>query len=315
MSDGASRTAGADDGGETGIVVRHLRREIEVLPVAGGGAVRCFLRAAVPPVVTGDRVRLARAAEDPGRGVILALLPRTRLLARHTARGLRPVCANLDLLLVTLAPAPAPHADLLDRYLLAAALDDLEVLVVVNKADALDAAAAAELEALLAPRRGLGIPVLEVSARSGAGLEALRDRLRGRTAAFVGQSGVGKSSLLNALVPDAAAETGELSARRNRGRGRGRHTTSNTRLYRTGESVLVDSPGIREFAPAVPDAATLAAGFPEIAAAAAHCRFRDCHHGEEPDCGVRAALAAGDVDASRLASFRLLRETLLAPPR
>lgn len=314
-SERLERGTSTETGGETAIVVSHLRREIEVLPDDGADTVRCFLRATVAPVVTGDRVLLERDDEDPGRGVIVALLPRRRLLARHTARGLRPVCANLDLLMVTIAPAPAPHADLVDRYLLAAALDDLEAMIVVNKADTVTAAGRAELDALLAPRRALGIAVVEVSAHSGAGLDALRGAIDGRAAAFVGQSGVGKSSLLNALVPGAAAETGALSGRLNKGRGRGRHTTSTTRLYRSGEGLIVDSPGIREFAPDVPDEATLTQGFPEIAAAAEHCRFSDCHHEREPDCAVHAALRAGTLDASRLASFRMLREALLSPAR
>lgn len=319
----ARRERAAEGGEETGIVVRHLRREIEVLASTGGDRVRCFLRATVPPVVTGDEVLFERDGgsdedsdeESTKRGVIVALLPRRRLLARHTAKGLRPVCANLDLLLVTLAPAPAPHADLVDRYLLAAALDDLEALLVVNKADTIDADDRAELDALLTPRRALGISLLEVSARTGAGLDDLRAALRGRSAAFVGQSGVGKSSLINALVPGADAETGTLSARSNRGRGRGRHTTSTTRLYRSGEGLIVDSPGIREFAPDVPDEATLLRGFPEIAALAERCRFSDCRHEAEPDCAVRAALAAGELDATRLASLRMLRETLLEAAR
>ena len=137
--------------------------------------------------------------------------------------------------------------------------------------------------------------------------------IRARSAAFVGQSGVGKSSLINALVPDADAETGALSERRNRGRGRGRHTTSTTRLYRSGDALIIDSPGIREFAPDVPDEATLTRGFPEIDALAARCRFSDCRHEDEPGCAVTAALEAGTLDASRLASYRMLREALLSP--
>ena len=310
--------AAGEDAGERGVVVSHLRREIEVL-TADGGTLRCFLRATVAAVVTGDAVLFERDADAPDRGVVVARLPRSSLLARHTARGLRPVCANLDLLLVTIAPAPAPHADLVDRYLLAARLDDLDVAIVVNKTDTLDEAGRTELDALLDPRRALGddarVPVVEVSAHSGAGLDALRALVHRRTAAFVGQSGVGKSSLINALLPEAGAETGALSGRRNRGRGRGRHTTSTTRLYRTTDGVIVDSPGIREFAPDVPDEATLARGFPEIAAAAEACRFTDCRHEQEPDCAVRAAVADGRIDATRLASLALLRSELLAAPR
>jgi ribosome biogenesis GTPase len=318
--DGADADApdAGERGGQRGVVVSHLRREIELL-TADGDTTRCFLRATVPAVVTGDAVLFERETDEAARGVVVARLPRASLLARHTARGLRPVCANLDLLLVTIAPAPAPHADLVDRYLLAAHLDDLDVAIVVNKADTLEGTTRAELDALLEPRRHLGptvrVPVVEVSAHSGAGLDELRALVEGRTAAFVGQSGVGKSSLINALAPGAGAETGALSGRRNRGRGRGRHTTSTTRLYRTGASVIVDSPGIREFAPDVPDEAALVGGFPEIADAAAACRFSDCRHEVEPDCAVRAAVAEGRIAASRVASMHQLRAELLGPAR
>lgn len=305
------RGAVAGDPETVGVVITHFGAELELEPLAGGEHLRCFLRATVDPVVTGDRVLFEHERDEDGtpvprRGVVTARLPRDGLLARHTARGLKPVCANLDVLVVVLAPEPAPHADLLDRYLLAAALDELDVLLVLNKAE-LPAASAPALAALLAPYPALGVPVLRVSADTGAGLDALRTRLAGRAAALVGQSGVGKSSLLNALVPGAGAEVGTLSTRRNRGRGRGRHTTSVTRLYRLDGGVLVDSPGIRAFEPDVPTPEALAAGFPEVADFAVACRFRDCRHENEPGCAVRAAIAAGTVAASRLASWQLLR--------
>lgn len=296
---------------EPGVVVSHLRGEIEVRADAGAPrTLRCFVRTALPPLVTGDRVRFRREDDAADRGVIEALDPRRTLLARHTPRGLRGVCANLDVLLVTFAPQPAPHADLVDRYLLAAELCELEAVLVVNKLDTASDADRTQLEALIAPRARLGVQAVEVSAQSGLGLDALRAAIGARSAAFVGQSGVGKSSLLNALVPEADAETGDLSARSNRGRSRGRHTTSTTRLYETGNALIVDSPGIREFVPDVPDARTLTAGFVEIARAAQRCRFGDCRHDREPDCGVREALDAGEIDPSRLASFFLLRDEL-----
>ena len=297
----------SDDGGETGVVVSHLRREVEVAPGRGGDPVRCFLRATTDPVVSGDRVLFERDETDPSRGVIVARLPRLALLSRHTPKGLRPVCANLDLLLITVAPEPAPHPDLIDRYLLAANLDELDAAIVINKAD-LDPAG--RIDELLSVYPDLGVPVVRASALEGTGLTDLRALLAGRAAAFVGQSGVGKSSLINALVPDADADTGTLSGRRNRGRARGRHTTSTTRLYRTDDAVIIDSPGIREFVADIPDEAALAQGFPEIAEAAARCRFRDCRHDSEPDCAVRAKLTEGRIAASRVHSWRLLRTEL-----
>lgn len=296
---------------EAGVVVRHLRGEIEIRADAGvPRSLRCFVRNALPPLVTGDRVRFRRDDDDADRGVVEALDPRRTLLARHTTRGLRGICANLDVLLVTFAPQPAPHADLVDRYLLAAELCALEPVLVVNKSDAASDADRVLLEALIAPRSALGVQAFEVSAHSGLGLRALEAAIGTRSAAFVGQSGVGKSSLLNALIPDAGAETGDLSTRTNRGRSRGRHTTSTTRLYEMERGLLIDSPGIREFIPDIPDVRALTAGFSEIASAAQRCRFGDCRHEREPDCGVRDALEAGEIDPGRLASFFLLRDEL-----
>lgn len=296
---------------ETGVVVRHLRGEIEIRADAGmPRSLRCFVRNALPPLVTGDRIRFQRDDDAADRGVIEALDPRRTLLARHTPRGLRGICANLDILLVTFAPQPAPHADLIDRYLLAAELCGLTPVLVVNKSDAATDADRVQLEALIEPRTALGVQAIEVSAHSGLGLHFLQAAIGTRSAAFVGQSGVGKSSLLNALVPDAGAETGELSIRSNRGRSRGRHTTSTTRLYETERGLIIDSPGIREFVPDIPDARALTAGFREIARAAQRCRFGDCRHEQEPDCGVRDALEAGEIDPGRLASFFLLRDEL-----
>ncbi|MEE4360290.1 MAG: ribosome small subunit-dependent GTPase A [Pseudomonadales bacterium] len=312
-------TATATGAAEVGVVITHFRGEVEVQAIRDGEPLRCFLRATAESVVTGDRVLFERARDEqgrsvPGRGVVTARLPRDSLLARHTARGLRPVCANLDLVLITIAPEPAPHADLVDRYLLAAAMDHMDAAIVLNKADH-PAAASSAITALLDVYEDLGLPVLRVSAATGAGLDALSDLIEGSSAAFVGQSGVGKSSLINALAPEAAAQVGTLSERRNRGRARGRHTTSTTRLYRRGRGVIVDSPGIREFVPDVPDPASLALGFPEIVAAAEACRFRDCRHDQEPDCAVRAALARGTIHRSRLDSFILLRDEALARSR
>lgn len=305
------RHASDEAGGTLAIVISHFRKEVEVEPLnRPGERLRCFLRATVGAVVTGDRVLLDMDADDDNRGVIVGRLPRHSLLSRHTERGERPICANLDRLLITIAPEPAPHVDLIDRYLVAAYIDGLAVTLVLNKADL--ASEQAELDSLLDLYRGLGVPVIVTSAVRSSGLDALAATLQGTAAALVGQSGVGKSSLINALLPEARAEVGDLSQKRNRGRSRGRHTTTTSRLYRLAGGLIIDSPGIREFTPGIPDLATLTAGFPEIDRAAIDCRFRDCRHEQEPDCAVQAQLQAGLIDARRWQSYRQLRATLTA---
>jgi ribosome biogenesis GTPase len=245
-----------------------------------------------------------RLAEDGDTVLAVEALPRQTLLERQTVRGTRPICANLDTLLITFASAPAPHGDLLDPLLAAAFDAGLEPWLLHNKCDL----ASPEAEGLHQELEALGFRVFRLSAQAGDGIEALHAALQGRRAAFAGQSGVGKSSLLNALVPEAAAKVGSLSERLNRGLGRGRHTTSVVRLYPLGatltDGTLIDAPGLRRFVPLPVSAWALARTFPDVAAAAEHCRFRDCAHDQEPGCGVQAALADGTLSAERATRYR-----------
>lgn len=283
------------------IVLSHLGHELLVAPEPSLAPTRCALRSALPPLVAGDEVRLA---EDGDTVLAVEALPRQTLLERQTARGTRPICANLDTLLITFASAPAPHGDLLDPLLAAAFDAGLEPWLLHNKCDL----ASPEAEGLHQELEALGFRVFRLSAQAGEGIEALHAALQGRRAAFAGQSGVGKSSLLNALVPEAAAKVGSLSERLNRGLGRGRHTTSVVRLYPLGATLtdgsLIDAPGLRRFVPLPVSAWALARTFPDVAAAAEHCRFRDCAHDQEPGCGVQAALADGTLSAERATRYR-----------
>jgi len=283
------------------IVLSHLGHELLVAPEPSLAPTRCALRSALPPLVSGDAVRLA---EDGDTVLAVEALPRQTLLERQTARGTRPICANLDTLLITCASAPAPHGDLLDPLLAAAFDAGLEPWLLHNKCDL----ASPEAEGLHQELEALGFRVFRLSAQAGEGIEALHAALQGRRAAFAGQSGVGKSSLLNALVPEAAAKVGSLSERLNRGLGRGRHTTSVVRLYPLGatltDGTLSDAPGLRRFVPLPVSAWALARTFPDVAAAAEHCRFRDCAHDQEPGCGVQAALADGTLSAERATRYR-----------
>jgi ribosome biogenesis GTPase len=252
-------------------------------------------------VVCGDRVRCRLDARHEEVHVI-EVLPRRGTLYRSNARGgAEPVVANLTRLLVVLAPLPAPDLFVVDRYLAAASSAELSAMLIVNKSDL---GPSAQLAAELAVYDAAGYPALECSAKSGAGVAAIGAALApGALAALVGQSGVGKSSLVRELLPGAQVDVGELVRREE-----GRHTTTAARLFDLPHgAALIDSPGVRDFAPAVEALDPRSLGFPEIARLAPGCRFTDCRHLREPGCAVRAAEEGGVLAARRYESYRRLR--------
>jgi ribosome biogenesis GTPase len=251
------------------------------------------------PSVCGDYVQCAFDARHEELRIV-AIAPRTGALFRSNARGKGElIAANLSLLLVVVAPLPTPDFFIVDRYLAAAQCAGIRAAVLLNKSElAIDAPVDQELCGYA--RRGNA--VLRVSALTSSGLPELRALLDQQTAVMVGQSGVGKSSLLRALLPHAVASVGALLRD-----DEGRHTTSATRLYALpGGGELIDSPGVRDFAPAIDRLDAPALGFPELAALSAQCRFADCRHLREPDCAVRRAIGEG-VSERRYESYRRLR--------
>ncbi len=252
-------------------------------------------------IVCGDEVAGYRDAHH-AEVHITEVLRRRTVLYRSNTRGLaEAVAANLDALLVVLAALPEPDYFVIDRYLSAAEAAGISAVLVVNKCDL---AQEAQLTAELAVYRGMGYASLAVSAASGSGIAELRAALpAGACAALVGQSGVGKSSLVQLLVPGAEIAVGTLVRDEE-----GRHTTTAARLYELeGGAALIDSPGVRDFAPAVSvlDARTL--GFRDVAALAPGCRFADCRHMREPGCAVQAAAGSAQLSARRYESYRRLR--------
>ncbi|TLX64554.1 ribosome biogenesis GTPase RsgA [Stutzerimonas nosocomialis] len=304
---------GGDLGPEqTGLVIAHFGVQVEVEAQDGelaGSVFRCHLRANLPALVTGDRV--VWRAGNQGIGVIVAQLPRDTELCRPDSRGqLKPVAANVDLIVIVFAPLPEPHANLIDRYLIAAEHAGIQPLLLLNKADLVDAQNQAPLEALLGVYRTLGYPLLEVSARQGLGMDQLRERLNGQVSVFVGQSGVGKSSLVNTLLPGVDTRVGPLSELT----GKGTHTTTTARLFHfPGGGELIDSPGIREFGLGHVSRDDVEAGFIEFRKLLGHCRFRDCKHDREPGCALLKALEDGRIQPQRMASYRHILSTLPEP--
>lgn len=287
---------------QPGLVIAHFGVQVEVEGSEGshaGQTYRCHLRANLPPLVTGDRVVWRAGAE--GVGVIVAQQPRDSELCRPDARGqLKPVAANVDRIVIVFAPIPEPHANLIDRYLVAAEHAGIAPLLLLNKAD-LPAANDVALGEMLGLYERLGYPLLRVSAHGGEGLDRLRAELDGHVSVFVGQSGVGKSSLVNTLLPGTATRVGELSEMT----GKGTHTTTTARLFHfPGGGELIDSPGIREFGLGHVSRDDVEAGFVEFRDLLGRCRFRDCRHDREPGCALLAALEDGRIEAQRMASYR-----------
>ncbi|QLC73564.1 small ribosomal subunit biogenesis GTPase RsgA [Pseudomonas sp. LPB0260] len=301
---------GGDLGPEqVGLVIAHFGVQVEVEAQDGeqrGQVFRCHLRANLPTLVTGDRV--VWRAGNQGIGVIVAQLPRDSELCRPDSRGqLKPVAANVDLIVIVFAPLPEPHANLIDRYLVAAEHAGIRPLLLLNKADLIDTQNGPALEALLAVYRQLGYPLLEVSAHQGDGMEKLKQQLDDHVSVFVGQSGVGKSSLVNSLLPGVDTRVGALSELT----GKGTHTTTTARLFHfPGGGELVDSPGIREFGLVHVSRDDVEAGFIEFHELLGHCRFRDCKHDREPGCALLKALEDGRIHPQRMASYRHILASL-----
>jgi ribosome biogenesis GTPase len=261
-----------------------------------------------------EELRLAVGDEvsfDAASGALLERLPRRTQLARARPTGRRReaaasgeqqvIAANMDrVAIVAAAQAPAFRAGAVDRFMLAAAAGGLQPMLVVNKIDQL---AGGALPREIAEYRGQ-LPLHEVSAASGAGVAELRAALAASRTVLAGHSGVGKSSLINALAPELRLEVGELRRRDQRGR---HTTTAATWVELGGDAVVVDTPGVREIGTGAVDPAWLDAVFPDVQERARECRFGDCAHGAEPSCAVRAAVEAGELAPARLARYRRLR--------
>lgn len=278
-----------------GVVVARHRRHVTVED-ENRLKHRCLVRGRATSPLAGDEVEWTVA--DDGTPIIEKLLPRRSTLIRIDSRG-RPeaIAANVSQMLVVTAPSPNPDWFLVDRYLAAAELTRLSAAVVWNKVDLGPGGDA------LSTYVSIGYPVFRTSTRTGAGIDALAAAMAHRRSVLVGQSGVGKSSLLNALLGEKLQTVGALTGKG----GHGKHTTTTAVLYRGDRSIeLIDSPGVRHYAPHLEPSASVDAGFRELKPLLGQCRFDDCRHIVEPDCAVRAALETGRVAPGRFESYRKL---------
>lgn len=282
------------------VVVRHGGS----LAVEGedGRVHHCLARQNIGHPVCGDRVVWQATGQDDG--VVTAILDRHTVLSRPDYSGRdKPLAANLTHLVVLLAPEPEPSEYLVDQYLVAAELMGVGAMIAFNKVDLLDPRGLTDYRGRLARYQDIGYPIVWISLVEGNGLGSLSDSLAGETSILVGQSGVGKSSLVKALLPDIDIQIGRLS----KTTGFGRHTTSAATCYRLpAGGRLIDSPGVRSFRLGSIEPTDLQRGFRELAPLIGCCRFGDCSHDQEPGCALKQAVLDGRVHPERLANFRHL---------
>lgn len=275
--------------------------------LADGSDMVCLTRGKKSEAACGDIVEIKRTADasagnDSGaQGVIERIMPRRSLLHRSDAFREKLIAANVTQIIVVVAVEPSFSDELLARCLVAAQDQQLDVLIVLNKCDLSEAADAARKR--LKPYSAIGYRVLELSAKQDA--SQLRPFLNDHTSVLVGQSGMGKSTLINALLPDAQAATREISAALDSGK----HTTTHARLYRLDEtSSLIDCPGVQAFGLHHLSFGGIEQGFVEFAQYLGQCRFHDCHHLHEPGCALRDAAVQGAIDARRLELFQQITQ-------
>lgn len=300
------QTPPADDSlylaAEQGLMLSRFGQHADV-ESAQGDVVRCNLRRSLTSAVTGDRVvwRKARQPQGGVEGIIDAIADRNSVLLRPDFYdGLKPVAANIDRIVVVSSVLPEFSCNIIDRYLVAAEVTDIPPLLVINKADMLNEAERDLLEQQLAVYERIGYDYLWVSAHTGLGMDALKALLRQGTSILVGQSGVGKSSMMNSILPDLQLSTRDVSSVS----GLGQHTTTASRLYHLPDGGhLIDSPGIREFGLWHFNPEQVTAGFIEFRDYLGHCKFRDCKHITDPGCAILEAVTDGRISDLRYQSY------------
>jgi len=297
------------DTGQSGIVVARFNKNLTIED-RNGTLMAAVTRKKLPPLVCGDRIRWQMA--DQERAVVIALEDRITLLARPDQRGQhKPMAANISQMIIVSAidkNDPLNFNDgMIDRYLVTAETLDIKPVILINKTDLVDTPILNQIYNHFRLYQDIGYPVLYTSNPQHRGYDDLTQQLHRHISIFVGESGVGKSSLINDLLPEHDLRIGALSAVN----GKGMHTTTTTTLYHLPQGGdLIDSPGVREFGLTLKDNAAIADGFREFHNYIGQCKFRNCRHMGEQGCAIDTACKNGDIHPRRLASYQTMVSAL-----
>jgi ribosome biogenesis GTPase len=295
---------------QEGVVISRFGQHADVED-ATGTTHRCNLRRSIASLVTGDRVvwRLGNEQLQGISGIIEAVHERKTVLTRPDFYdGIKPIAANIDQIVIVSSVVPEFSTNIIDRYIVAAEDVKIRPVILLNKIDLLSPDEMFTINKQLQTYRDIGYDVWQVSSHQGEGLSELQGLLNNKTTIFVGQSGVGKSSLVNAIMPEVEADIGDVSEKS----GLGTHTTTTARLYHfPSGGDLIDSPGVREFSLWHMKPEEIAKGFIEFRDHIGQCRFRDCKHKNDPGCALQEAVAKGKIKAARFNNYLRILDTML----